>query len=219
MTTGRTILLAGALALSGTVSSTEAQPGAEVFVPVDQTVSDLDLRAGSLRHVEQGIGVYGQTGYLYRRQRIDPWSLGSGQPLTQQYLLRQPGFTAWIDRPDYLVRDELGELRLNVSPAQDGQFLGLIPPNTVFDLTPPTTVGLSFDSRPMSDGWFDMRINTRMDGLIDTRLSTEISGQVGGSSVWSFPPPPKGYKLLRPQPDTDDPSQRPADESADEPFE
>jgi len=219
MSTGRTILFAAVLTWSGSTSSIVAQSDSQALVPVDQTVSDLDLRAGSLRYVEQGIGVYGQSGSLYRRTSLDPWSTGSGQPLTQQYVFRQPGVTAWIDRPDYLVQDELGELHLNTSPSQDRQFLGLIPPNTVFDLTPPTAGGLNFYAPQRRDGWRDTRINTRIntriDGIINTRRSTKISGQIVGPSSGSFPPPPKAYKLPNPRLDTSDqspPQEQPSDE-------
>ena len=96
--------------------------------PVDQAVSDLDARAASQRYVEQGIGRYGQSGSMYRR--TDTGHLGLGQPLSQTYQLRQPGYTAYLDQPDYLVLDKEGQISLNYAPAQDGMFRSMVPPNT-----------------------------------------------------------------------------------------
>jgi hypothetical protein len=204
----RAILLAIALGLWCAVTPTNGQ----AFTPVDQTVGDLDLRARSLRHVEQGIGEFGQSGSLYRRQGFNPWSVGSGQPLTQQYQFRQPGVTAWIDRPDYLVLDEFGQLRMNTSPAQDRRFLGLIPPNTVFDLTLPVTVRLDPDARAIAEGWRDTRINTRINGTINTRYSVETSSRIGDLIGRTFPLPPRAYKVPMSQPEADDASKPPPDE-------
>jgi len=215
MFTARTLLVLLALVWLGSISTTSAQPESEVFLPVDQAVGDLDRRSTSLRHIEQGIGVFGQAGALYRRQGLDPWSAGNGQPLAQQYQFRQPGFTAWIDQPEYLVLDEFGEMRTNASPSQDGQFLGLIPPNTVFDLTPPTVGGWSPQDRAADVGWRDTRISPRIEGRIGTRLSGDGSSQVSNPPGWSFPPPPKAYHVPTTQPDTESLPVRPSDRSVE----
>src|SRR5690606_14377569 len=137
----------------------------DTWQPVDQTVSDLDPRAVSTRRVEQGISVYGQSGSLYQRSDMSSGYNGLGQPLTQQYQVRQPGFTAWIDQPDYLVSDTLGETRLNISPVHTGGAIGLIPPNTVFDLVPHTQVTIPFAA--YDDGWNLSRVSTRYQGLVN----------------------------------------------------
>ncbi len=159
-------------AVGAHTSSTLADDNAQ-WQPVDQSVSDLDLRATSSRRVEQGIGVYGQTGSLFRRPDSGQGSSINGQPLTQQYQLREPGFTAWIDRPDYLVQDPLGEFRLNIAPSQDGQFIDLIPPNTVFDLDPTTPNAFVPYTDFYDDGLGNTRVNTRIDGWVDTPVSGE----------------------------------------------
>ncbi len=163
------------------------------WVPVDQTVSDLDLRATSSRRVEQGIGVYGQTGSLYRRTDLNPRSFSTGQVLTQRYQLREPGVTAWFDRPDDLVRDPLGELRLNVAPFLDGQFIDLVPPNTVIDLVPDAYRGFVPYDDSLAGGGEDTRINTR----IDTRIGDPIGAwtQPVLDALPAFPPPPKAHRL------------------------
>jgi hypothetical protein len=149
---------------AGPLSAQDNQPAD--WQPVDQTVSDLDLRAASLRYVEQGIGVYGQSGSLYHRSSTDSGWMGLGQPLSQTYQLRQPGYTAYIDRPDYLVVDRQGEVRLNVAPSQDGRFQDLIPPNTVFDLVPRTQIPVTQYNSGYSEGWIDPYLSTRINGLV-----------------------------------------------------
>jgi hypothetical protein len=189
----RYILLV-AVASAVVFSPSSARADAELdWLPVDRSVSDLDLRASSSRRVEQGIGVYGQSGSLYRRADQNPWSFPTGQALTQQYQLREPGVTAWIDRPDYLVRDPLGELRLNVAPSLDGQFIDLVPPNTVFDLVPYTPrASVSYDDRS-GRGWENPRIDTRLN----TRIGEPIGGwaQPGHDTLPAFPSPPRAHRL------------------------
>lgn len=156
--------------------------------PVDQTVSDLDLRAASTRRVEQGIGVYGQSGSLYQRGDLPPGyapGYASGYDgLGQQYLLRQPGFTAWMDRPDYLVLNDNGEFRLNISPGQGGGAVGLIPPNTVFDLVPHGQTPFIPYALPYDDGRDPNSVNTRYHGVVT------------GDPLAQEPlPPPRAHRL------------------------
>lgn len=160
--------------------------------PVDQTVSDLDLRAASTRRVEQGIGVYGQSGSLYQRGDLPPGYApgydGLGQPLTQQYQLRRPGFTAWLDRPDYLVSDPFGDLKLNVAPGQGGGAIGLIPPNTVFDLVPRAQQPFVPYTEPYDDGWDPGLVNTRYRGLVDGVVT-------GDPAARMLLTPPRAHRL------------------------
>jgi len=141
--------------------------------PVDQTVADLDLRATSSRRVEPGIGVYGQSGGLY--QRTDPLSgwPAEGTALSQTYQLRQPGFTAYLDRPDYLVTDRQGEVRLNAAPSTDGTYVDLIPPNTVFDL-----VYRPHTPRPLETWTNPYRSNPRMDLSVGSQVTGDLNPAV-----------------------------------------
>lgn len=177
------------LALFGPAGHLSAQNNQVAqWQPVDQTVSDLDLRAASMRRVEQGIGVYGQSGYLYHRGDLPPGYApgydGLGLPLTQQYQLRQPGFTAWLDRPDYLVVDQNGEMKLNVSPIQGFGAVGLIPPNAVFDLVPRGQAPFVPYTEPFNDGWDLNRVNTRYQGVV-----------TGDPEVQEPPSPPRAHRL------------------------
>ncbi len=175
-------------ALGAYTTSTYGQDDTQ-WQPVDQTVSDLDLRAQSSRRVEQGIGVFGQTGSLYQRPNTGQGWFINGQQVTQQYQLRQPGFTAWIDRPDYLVRDPLGELRLNIAPSQDGRFIDLVPPNTVFDLSPNTPRAFIPYAESYDPARLSPRVDTRIDGWIGTPL-----GQ-NPLAVPPIPSPPTANRL------------------------
>ena len=180
------MMLLAALSAPGYLSAQTNQDAQ--WQPVDQTVSDLDLRAASTRRVEQGIGVYGQSGSLYQRGDLPPGYApgydGLGQPLSQQYQLRRPGFTAWLDRPDYLVRDENGEMKLNISPGSGGEVVGLIPPNTVFDLVPHGQTPFVPYAQTYDDGWDLSRVNTRYHGVV-----------TGDPAAQETLPPPRAHRL------------------------
>ncbi len=232
----RTILLAvlAPTAVGVCLSIAQAQDDTQ-WQPVDQTVSDLDLRASSARRVEQGIGVYGQTGSLYRRPDTGPGWFVNGNPISQQYQLREPGFTAWIDRPDYLVQNPLGDVGLNIAPSQDRRFIDLVPPNTVFDLVPSTSRAFVPYTDIYDDGLGSTRVNTRIDGFIDTtttgqrehplltmprahRLPAHLQAQRGTSSST---PADNPDAQTQPSPDQDDhskttPQQDPTEESQSE---
>ena len=154
-------------------SSVSAQDTSQ-WQSVDQAVGDLDLRAASSRQVEQGIGVFGQTGSLYQRPNDGQGWYLNGQEVTQQYQLRQPGFTAWIDRPDYITQDALGEMSLNNAPAIDGQFIDLVPPNTVFDLS--NSAQQVFFPYIQDTDITSPRINTRIDGWANNPTSRDQVG-------------------------------------------
>lgn len=175
-------ILTMTLGLMCTAGSVSAQSDQTTdWQPVDQTVSDLDLRATSSRYVEQGIGVYGQTGSLYQRPGNGVGLSGQGQPLSQMYQLRKPGYTVYLDQPEHLVIDRQGALGRNVSPSADGHFISLIPPNAVFDLVHHAQTPV-----PLYDVWYDsslsnFHMNTRIDGVID--------GEVTGESAELLLPP------------------------------
>lgn len=176
------MMLLAALCVPGYLS---AQTNRDAqWQPVDQTVSDLDLRAASTRRVEQGIGVYGQSGSLYYRGDRPAGYDGFGQPLTQQYQLRQPGVTAWLDRPDYLVIDQQGEMKLNITPGPGGGAIGMVPPNTVFDLVPRAQTPIVPYAEPYGDGWDLNSVNTRYHGAV-----------TGDPAAQQSLPPPRAHRL------------------------
>lgn len=169
----RILMLAGVLAVCwcGHVSAqTDVQP--VQWQPVDQTVSDLDLRSTSFRRVEQGLSVYGQSGALYHRSGDAGWSV-NGQQLNQAYQLRRPGYTAYIDRPEYWSYDQAGERRFNIAQPDGRSGLSNIPPNTVFDLVyRPRTVASPPTPLPTDHSLLvQSYTSTRQDGRYDGRVT------------------------------------------------
>jgi len=104
--------------------------------PVDQAVGDLDLLSTSLRRREVGLRLEGQETSLFE---VPSGQLNAGGGLGatgRRFYLVGQGFQARVSRMDYLVRVGQRGLSLNIHPRNDGEFMPLIPPDTVFELTP-----------------------------------------------------------------------------------
>ena len=147
--------------------------------PVDQAVADLDSLAVSLRHVEVGLRSDGGQTNLFRAVGR-PGQLGQ----TQYYRVGQ-GFTARVSRPDYLVLQNVGgkpQLRLNIAPRVDGEFVELIPPNTVFEIAPidlhPLLYPLSPNVGPSHGALLPIPAQRRIDHKVDGRINTRIDTRV-----------------------------------------
>lgn len=154
------------------------------FELVDRAVADLDPLAQSLRQVSTGLHVHGErTGFF------KPISIGGATHREPVYYRLGPGFTACLHRPDYVVRRGQDKLRRNVAPEVDGEFLELIPPDTVFELRPirqlapppvrsDTPARWVVSNRFWQSGLFnnliDTRINLRIIKPIDTRIDTSV---------------------------------------------
>ncbi len=141
-----------------------AQAGME---PVDQAVGDLDPLSTSLRRVELGLRPDGEQTSLYRidQPAFNPnsddgggYAPGEALPTAPAYYRLAPGFRARLERMDYM------------RSGSDGQFVELIPANTVFELDPlrgqPPPV-------PAAEPLPDYRIDLRIDGRVDARVSGE----------------------------------------------
>ncbi len=132
--------------------------------PVDQAVEDLDITARSLRQVETGLGAPGQHTQLFSAGYDDLFEM----PV---YYRVEPGFVARVNRIDYLVVND-NELRLNEAPDADGQFIELIPPNTVFELrTFDEIFAAQAASRPATRPihQLDNQLDNQLDFLLDHR--------------------------------------------------
>ena len=128
------LYLAGYLTLTVVASITAAQAPAEPgLVPVDQGVGDLDRLSTSLRHVETGLRTDGQQTSLFRV--VPPGNDPELNGLSPLFYRVTPGVVARVNRVDYLVPISDRELGLNAQPRIDGQFIELIPADTVFDLS------------------------------------------------------------------------------------
>lgn len=147
-----------------------------VAVPMDQAVGDLDKLSRSLRQVELGLNVLGQQSSLFL---IVPPQDSFSQPI--YYRLGQ-GYRARFDRPDYLVRTGLRSVARNVGRGIDGQFIELIPPDTVFELQPlwPPGVGAVVSAETMEKALVSPPNPAAVDGRIDARIEARIDARVDG---------------------------------------
>ena len=189
--------------------------------PVDQTVSDMDPLAQSLRRVETGLRADGEQTSLFavpdgaasRALRATP-----AAPLSSDHYYRVgPGFVAQLDRPAYLVRVGRKGVALNRAPRRDGEVIELAPANTVFllalpdALLPSTRVpdaplpgagdGDSPDS-PMAQapaatklGAVPQRVNTRLDLRVRARLNGRVEARRTGGVIRPRPPAASRFAL------------------------
>ncbi len=165
-----------------------AAASAQSPAPVDQAVADLDLLGTSLRRIETGLRQDGEQTSLYT---LDPATAGAltGRDLgtvtaTPVYLRVGPGFAASINQIDYLVRSDdpsqPKKIDLNVAPRRDGEFIELVPPNTVYLLSPVDEQRYNPPAaEPVNPHRMDYRIDGRVDGRIDSRLDNRVNNQVG----------------------------------------
>ncbi len=122
---------------------------------VDRAVGDLDPLATSSRYLDPVYSNDLNRTRLFQVQDPDPL-LGT----RSQFRYEAPGFRATFDRPDYLTLSKDG-VTLNQAPTLDGNFIDLIPPGTVFDLTTPTPRQIAV---PPSAEMLRWRVDTRWDG-------------------------------------------------------
>ncbi len=98
---------------------------------VDRAVADLDPLATSTRYLDPA---YANNPNRERVTLLRPADPAAG--VGAVYNLEGPGYRATFNRPDYLVQTQFGPA-LNHAGLRDGAYVDVIPPNTVFDLTPP----------------------------------------------------------------------------------
>ena len=149
------------------VTVSAAGPPAE-WEPVDQAVGDLDPLSHSMRQIPPGLRTIGEQTSLFRVQ-TDAVTGSSLQGTT--YYRVGTGFRARYDRPEYLVLVDRRHFDKNIAPRFDGEFVELVPPNTVYDLTPLI---------PVSQTWLRQRFDPGIDPWIDHRIDTRIDGRVAG---------------------------------------
>ncbi len=155
------------------------------LVPVDQGVGDLDRLGTSLRDTQGGLRTSGEQTSLY--QVVPGDAEGWSDANAPVYYRLAPGFRARVDRIDYLVVDRQGELATNVQPHQDGAFIELIPPNTVFELGPRLQAG--FAQPQAIDPRADARVGLPIDARIDLRVRPQ-AGPAWGSPSYALPVAP-----------------------------
>ncbi|BAM05358.1 hypothetical protein PSMK_31990 [Phycisphaera mikurensis NBRC 102666] len=103
----------------------------------EQTVGDVDPLARSLRFIDPAQAADVMRDRVLRARAVDPLAPGDGGGVSGRgFLYRAPGVRARFARPVYRTWTAYGET-LNGTPARQGDFEEVIPPDTVFDLTLP----------------------------------------------------------------------------------
>jgi len=161
--------------------------------PVDQGVADIDPLSRSMRQVNQGIRSDGEQSSLFMVPNDPARSIGGSTNAKPVYYRMGPGFTAKMDRGDYVVRVGEKDLGYNIAPRHDGEFLEMIPPNTVFMLdasVDPRIIAPSPtpepDLRSFAPGGpqpvMPKRVNNQIDGrvnrMVDRRIDNRVNNQV-----------------------------------------
>jgi len=120
--------------------------------PVDRNVGDTGPNAASQRLTQPGLGQFGVGSLLvdryggndpYQTMRVDAFA--ADPRVGQRYLLRSPGVTALLARPDYIGPSPEGGWVFNEQTIDGAEILTLTPANTVYVLSPQLL-------RPQNDG-------------------------------------------------------------------
>ena len=166
------------------VSTVFAVPPAG-WQPVDQAVGDLDPLSSNMRVVQPGLRTIGEQTSLFRVDAdvVKGSTLASDRASIHNpthggttYVRTGHGFRALYARPDYLVLVGRRHFDRNVAPRFDGEFVELVPADTVYDLTPlpsvaTVSVGSAYSGKaPMVD--------SRIDGRIDGRILGRAFGTI-----------------------------------------
>lgn len=180
------VLLAAAT-VQAQIEGELSAPATAGLTPVDQGVADMGPNSTSLRRVEAGLRVDGEQTSLFRLDPVD---------LTQKptYYRVGPGFRARVDRLEYLVidKDDPGTRRrpnfaLNQQARVDGEFVEIIGPNTVFELTLRPAASRMLPPEPLPDARLDAQIDHRLDarvgGPLDARVDTKLQPTLIGEQT------------------------------------
>lgn len=155
------------------------------YAPVDQAVADLDRLTISLRRVEPGLRVGdGEKTALFAPMQ---WPGQSSRAMvaaipdrtsdsSSPFYRIGPGFRAKVDRIDYLIKIDKHEYAVNVAPIQDGKFIELVSPNTVFDLQPvlPIPATVSTQAAQAVQALPDWSLPRQIDAHLERRIERQI---------------------------------------------
>lgn len=161
-------------------------------LPIDQAVEDVDPLATSLRHVSDGLFVYGDHSRLF----LNAGAGGDHRAATSDHNQKRysrigPGFHVRLDRPYYLVavsadpREKIFDN--NITPPVDGQFLELLSVDAVFDLgvAPPVSPIDPHALQSINSHRIDAAhrpVYARIDARIDTRIDARVKSLLDPSS-------------------------------------
>lgn len=166
----RIVIVVLLLTLLPAITFAQDQPVTYRYAPVDQAVGDLDSLSTSMRHVQAGLGVDGYQSRLYRVEPTGPLNFNTPPSSHPAYVRLSPGVVAQVDRLDYVVKRGRKGRAYNVAPQSDGEYLEMVPPNTVFMLTP-----IDMNSETLPYAGIDYRVNARVDTQLDLRVQPQTS--------------------------------------------
>jgi len=191
----RIVSIATVMVLMLAVSALATEPTQQKLTLVDQAVGDIDKLARSMRVVPQGLHSVDKSHHLYRLdlQGVDArTAIDLTMPLHRRAYYRiSPGVIAGMDEPNYLVRrgrlpGTRQDVAINASPDRDGAFVELVPPNTVFILSPSSYLlsnQTATDSLARTTGVEGATTGTRIDARIDGRIDGRIDARVKSSAL------------------------------------
>ena len=161
MSTSRHIPLLGLLA------ALTAPAAGQALEPIDQTIEDITLLAGSLREIEPGLGHPNDFRQVYRFQ-------------DDQLMRVQGGLYAVFPQSVYTQNE-------------DGQVLPVIPPNTTFYIGAPASS--SSPPGPVFESRLDLRLASGLiDGAATSNAVPRL--QTRSLSLTAASPPPPGSRSI-----------------------
>jgi hypothetical protein len=172
--------------------------------PVDQAVGDLDALSVSQRQIGGGLREDGEHTSLFvlaPRTTVSPQDeadrLSVRAPIDYRpvYYRLAPGVRARVQRLDYVIPVDKDKVVLNQSPVQDGQFLDLAGPNTVYELSPRIDQPPMSAVRPTNPYRIDTRIDARVNARVDARAKPQV---LDWSAVPRPTPLPQGGEMDSP---------------------
>jgi len=215
------------LLMSGVVAAAESITGNEPFAlkPVDQAVEDLDPLSAGLRHVDPGNALFSDRVSLYQPLYSTQWPQQPSQwanttigiDLGSRYQYRMQGMQAFIDQPEYISQNASEEYGFNFSPAKDGQFIEIIPANTIFNLIPEHEL---MTPTPIQQPYNPYRLDTQLDGRLDLRIDSRIDLQsaISRRRPMIIPPYPTYQAVQNTSPHNDEPETNSQTDTEPEPV-
>lgn len=159
-----TALSLGALTALPASGQTAVGPGAQHDDPLnrpaalDPGVGDAGPFATSLRVIDRGLGMFSHRGAVTAVR--DPTDAHNAHERPYEY--NSPGLRAMMRRVDTVVRASDGVIAVNEAAGHDGQFVRIIPADTVFNLTPDDAVERPAAPEP-EPAYLDQRVSYRVD--------------------------------------------------------
>lgn len=156
---------------------------------VDRAVSDVDPLAAGQRRVETAQTLTQPRLYLFNQDArwgevgLPTLDYATGLMRTRTYYYEAPGVRAWMDRPEYLIPTGRDRFQRNIAPLQDGTYIGVIAPNTIFDLIPERPVIYRDLEEIYNDVARSYQVDTQYRVRMDQRLEQQQRPTAQGADI------------------------------------